>query len=156
MGRSNDPNCPHDERWLPIIPCSRNLTLFGYHRNYSKILQNDIVVVFESEKAVMQLDTFGCNVGLSSCGNHLSSTQVRYLKSLMVKRIIIAYDEGLSEEYIREEAKKLLSENHIYKNKVGYIYDKNHDILQINSKASPSDLGRNAFNTLVKKHTVWL
>lgn len=156
MGRLNDTNCPHEERWLPIIPCSRNLTLFGYHRNYPKIVEKDLAIVFESEKAVMQLDTFGCLLGLSSCGNHLSSTQVRYLKSLMVKRIIVAYDEGLDEEYIREEAKKLLTDNQIYRNEVGYIYDKNHDILQINSKASPSDLGKVAFSELVKKYTVWL
>ena len=27
MGRSNDPNIPHNQRWLPIIPCSRSHTL---------------------------------------------------------------------------------------------------------------------------------
>ena len=26
MGRLNDSNCAKEERWLPIIPCSRSLT----------------------------------------------------------------------------------------------------------------------------------
>lgn len=156
MGRSNDVNCAHEDRWLPIIPCSRNLTLFGYHRNYSTIQRKNLVVVFESEKSTMQMNTFGSHVALSSCGCHLSNTQVRYLKGLMTKRIILAYDEGLDEELIRVEASKLKTENQILKNRVGYIYDREHDILKRGSKASPSDLGRNAFQKLIKEKVMWL
>lgn len=156
MGRLNDPNCAHEERWLPIIPCSRNLTLFGYHRNYSTIQKKGLAIVFESEKSTMQMNSFGSKIALSSCGCHLSSTQVRYLKGLMTKRIILAYDEGLEEEYIRNEAEKLLSNNQILTNKVGYIYDKEHDILKKGSKASPSDLGKKAFQRLVKDKVIWL
>lgn len=156
MGRLNDPNCRHEERWLPIIPCSRNLTLFGYHRNYSAIQRKNIVIVFESEKSTMQMNTFGSRVALSSCGCHLSRTQVKYLKSLMTDRIVLAYDEGLEEEYLREEASKLKMNNQMIQNKVGYIYDKDHDVLPVNSKASPSDFGREAFTELMRKKVVWL
>lgn len=156
MGRLNDPNCRHEERWLPIIPCSRNLTLFGYHRNYSTIQRKNIVIVFESEKSTMQMNTFGSRVALSSCGCHLSRTQVKYLKSLMTDRIVLAYDEGLEEEYLREEASKLKMNNQMIQNKVGYIYDKEHDVLPVNSKASPSDFGREAFTELMRKKVVWL
>lgn len=156
MGRLNDSNCKHEERWLPIIPCSRNLTLFGYHRNYSAIQRKNICIVFESEKSTMQMNTFGSRVALSSCGCHLSKTQIKYIKALMTDRIVLAYDEGLEEEYLREEASKLKLNNQLIQNKVGYIYDKNHDILPINSKASPSDLGKAAFTELMKRKVVWL
>lgn len=156
MGRLNDRDCAHEERWLPIVPCSRNLTLFGYHRNYEYISKKNLAVIFESEKSTMQLNSFGSKIGLSSCGCHLSSTQVRYLKGLMVDRLVLAYDEGLDEEYIREEAKKLQMNNQIINNRVGYIYDKQNDILKVGSKSSPSDLGRDAFCELMKKKVVWL
>lgn len=156
MGRLNDSKCKHEERWLPLIPCSRNLTLFGYHRNYNHIQKKSMAVVFESEKSTMQMNTFGSRIALSSCGCHLSNTQVRYLKALMVDRIIIAYDEGLKEEYIRNEAEKLKMNNHLIQNRVGYVYDKDHDVLPKGSKASPSDLGKDAFVELMKKKVVWL
>lgn len=156
MGRLNDSHCNHEERWLPLIPCSRNLTLFGYHRNYATIQQKNLAVIFESEKSTMQMNTFGSKVALSSCGCHLSNTQVRYLKALMVNRLILAYDEGLDEEYVREEAKKLKMDNQLIQNKVGYIYDREHDILKVGTKASPSDLGKKAFSELMKRKVVWL
>lgn len=156
MGRLNDRQCPHEDRWLPVIPCSRNLTLFGYHRNYAWIEKKNTAVIFESEKSTMQLNSFGAKIGLSSCGRHLSSTQVRYLQGLMVDRLIVAYDEGLEEEEVREEAKKLKMDNAIIKNQVGYIYDRENDILKKGSKDSPSDLGKDAFLELMKKKVVWL
>lgn len=156
MGRLNDQECAHEDRWLPIIPCSRNLTLFGYHRNYAVIQEKDIVVVFESEKSTMQMNTFGSKIALSSCGCHLSKTQAKYIRGLMTKRIILAYDEGLEEEYVREEAKKLQMDNHFVKNHVGYIFDRDNEILKKGSKNSPSDLGKEAFKELMKRKVIWM
>lgn len=156
MGRLNDMECPKEERWLPIIPCSRSLTLYGYHYNYDFIQQKNIVVVGESEKFVQQLYSMGCRAALSTCGCDISAVQAKYLKSLMTKKIILAYDEGLEEDRIRTQAEKLKLDNAIFKNKVGYIYDKEHLILPKGSKASPSDFGKALFVELVKKHVVWL
>ncbi len=156
MGRSIDSNCPKEERWLPIIPCSRSLTLYGYHRNYADIQDKNLCVVLESEKAPQQLDSFGCHIGLGSCGCNLSDTQVKYIKGLLVQKTILAYDEGLEEEYIREEAKKLKVNNAVFNNQVGYIYDKENVVIPKGSKGSPSDFGREAFSYLVKNCTVWI
>ena len=68
----------------------------------------------------------------------------------------MAYDEGLSQEYIHEEAKKLKIDNAIFKNKVGYIFDKEHIVLPVGSKASPSDYGKEAFSYLIKNCVVWI
>ena len=74
----------------------------------------------------------------------------------MTKKIVLAYDEGLEEDNVRMQAEKLVLNNAVFKNRVGYIYDKNNLILPKGSKASPSDLGKDAFLELMKNHIVWL
>lgn len=156
MGRSTDTNCDPKDRWFPIIPCSRSLTLYGYHTNYEMIQRKKLCILGESEKFTQQLDSFDCHIGLSSCGCHISETQAKYVKGLLVPRIIVAYDEGLEEEYIREEAKKLKINNSIIKNYVGYIWDKNNDILKKGTKSSPSDHGKKSFTYLIKNCVKWI
>lgn len=156
MGRLNDRNCEKGERWLPIIPCSRSLTLYGYHKNYANIQQKGVVIIGESEKFVQQLHSMGCGIGLSICGCNISHTQSKHIKNLMPKKIVLALDEGLNEEQIVAEAEKLLSNNKMIQSKVGYIYDRNNDILIKGGKQSPTDLGKKAFCDLYKNHIVWI
>lgn len=154
MGRSNDPNIDYDQRWLPIIPCSRSYTLYGYHMNYADIQRRQRCYITESEKGPMQLATMGLNNGLATCTKSISKTQEKYIKALRVDEVVLAYDQGLEEEYIRHEAEKLRINNHIYKNKVGYIFDKNGDILK--GKDSPTDLGIKNFKKLINEYVVWI
>lgn len=156
MGRLNDSKCSKDERWLPIIPCSRSLTLYGYHHNYEFIQQKNIVVVGESEKFVQQLHSMGSHIGLATCGCDVSDIQAKHLKALMTSKIILAYDEGLEEEQIRLQAQKLILNNAVFHNHVGYVFDRENVILPKGSKASPSDLGKAAFTELIKSHVVWI
>lgn len=156
MGRSIDSNCTKEERWLPIIPCSRSLTLYGYHTNYECIQRKNLCVIGESEKFPQQLDTMGSNVGLGSCGCHLSDTQTKYIKGLLVSKNILAYDEGLEEEYIREEAKKLKIDNAVFHNDVGYIWDSEHQVIPKGSKGSPSDYGKEGYLYLMKNCVKWI
>lgn len=156
MGRSIDTHCEKEERWLPIIPCSRSLTLYGYHTNYEYIQNKGLCIIGESEKFPMQLDSFGCHIGLASCGCRLSDTQIKYIKGLLIPKTIIAYDEGLEEEYIREEAKKLQINNAIFKNKVGYVWDSDNTVIPKGSKGSPSDYDKDKFTYLIKHCVKWL
>ena len=156
MGRLNDSKCSKDERWLPIIPCSRSLTLYGYHYNYEFIQQKNTVVIGESEKFVQQLHSIGKLTGLATCGCDISAVQSRHIKALMTSKIILAYDEGLDEEQIRVQAEKLILDNAVFKNRVGYVFDRDNEILPKGSKASPSDFGLKPLNELVKNHTVWI
>ena len=155
MGRYNG-KCEKEERWLPIIPCSRSLTIYGFNENYQSIEEKGMAVIFESEKSVMQCHSFGCNIALATSGCHISDTQAKHVKSMFLPKIILAYDEGLSQEDIITEAEKLKMNNQIYKNQVGYIYDREHKYLPEGSKASPSDLGKEVFSKLVKECVVWL
>lgn len=155
MGRYNG-KCEKEERWLPIIPCSRSLTIYGFNENYQSIEEKGMAIIGESEKFVMQADSFGCHIALATSGCHISDTQAKHIKSMFLPKIILAYDEGLSEEDIIAEAEKLKMDNQIYKNQVGYIYDREHKYLPEGSKASPSDLGKEVFSKLVKECVVWL
>lgn len=156
MGRLNDSKCPKEDRWLPILPCSRSLTLYGYHHNYAYIQQKNVVLVGESEKFVQQLHSMGKYTGLATCGCDISTVQAKYLKSLMTSRVIVAYDEGLEEEQIRMQAQKLILNNAVFQNHVGYIFDRDNTILPRGSKASPSDFGLNTLAELIKNHVIWL
>ncbi len=68
----------------------------------------------------------------------------------------MSYDEGLAEHNMREEAKKLIEDNALMKNQVGYIYDRQNVILKSGSKNSPTDMGKAGFDELLKNHVVWL
>lgn len=156
MGRLNDCNCNYGERWLPLISCKRGYLLYGFHLNYKYIQEQNIVFIGESEKFVMQLHSMGIHTGLALGTNHISKVQEQYLKELRSKRIILCFDEGVKEEDIRDEISKLKSNNLLYTNSVGYIYDKDNDILTADSKDSPTDLGKEKFAELLKNHLIWL
>ena len=156
MGRMNSNKCPTELRWHPIISCPRSLTLYGYHINYAKIQQSRLCVLLESEKSVMQLDTMGLNIGVATCTNNVSNTQAKYAKALMVENLVIGFDEGVDEAVLIESAKRLKTRNPLFKNRVGYIYDKENEILPRGSKASPTDLGLKAFKELLKRKIKWI
>ena len=77
----------------------------------------------------------------------IKNRSIVYIKALMTNKIILAYDEGLEEEQIRLQAEKLALNNAVFKNSVGYVFDKDNEILPKGSKASPSDMGK-AINTV--------
>lgn len=157
MGRSNDPNCPHSERWFPIIQCQRSKTLFGLQQNYKRIVESGTAVLFESEKAPMQCASFGCHVALGLCGCRISKAQRAMLLSMRPRRVILALDEGLEEEAVRHQAENLLQNNMILKlSKVGYVWDAEHEVIPEGSKQNAADLGGSAYKQLLTTKVKWL
>lgn len=154
MGRANY-ECDHDKRWHPLIACPRSKTLFGYAENYHRIQETGNVILFESEKAVMQCDSFGSNIALATCGCHISDTQAKYIKRLLPKKIILAYDEGLEEEHLVNECKKLIVNNPILKTKVGFIHDE-ASLIPEGSKWNIADLGKKAYVEGLTKYVKWV
>ncbi|MEI2465150.1 hypothetical protein [Niallia taxi] len=156
MGRLNKKEIGSDEtKWYPIIPFPKSKTLYGFVNNYHTIQEKGIAMIGESEKHSMSLASKGLNVGLSLGGSSLSEIQANHVKSLFPKIIIVMMDEGLEEDHSREIAKKL-SGNKYYKNKVGYIYDRNNLYLPKGSKMAPADLDKSSINKLINQCTVWL
>lgn len=158
--RNND-KCALDERWGMYIPYSKSNIVWGYNEHYKSIQSKSVAVVVEAEKSVLQSESFGFNLCLAIGGHDLSSTQVKYLRSLMCNKIILGFDEGLHEEEIIFQANKLKSNTQsgyiLNKNtQIGYIFDSEHKYLKTGSKDSPTDNGRDVFEKLIKECVVWI
>ena len=147
--RNNNPYSVN--RYFAKLPYSKNCVVYGYSENYKSIVEKKTVVIFESEKAVMQCSSFGFNVAVAIGGHCISKIQERYIKSLMCKNVIVAFDEGLQEDEIKYEAKKLLNDNKMIHNNVFYIFDDTGEILKKGSKDSPSDHGAEIFQRMMKE-----
>jgi hypothetical protein len=156
MGRLNKRELTdEDVKWFPIIPFPKSKTLYGFVENYSSIVEKRLVMIGESEKFSLQCCSQGLNVGIGLGGSFISEIQANHIKSLFPNTIIIGMDEGLSEEHSYEIAKQLKSDK-FYKNKVGYIFDKNNDYLPKDSKLAPSDLDKNSMKLLINNCTKWI
>ncbi|MGK4040812.1 hypothetical protein AB0Y20_00825 [Heyndrickxia oleronia] len=156
MGRLNKKEITEEEvKWFPIISFPKSKTLYGFSENYSYIQEKGIVMIGESEKHSLQLRSKGLNIGVSLGGNFLSEIQANNIKSLFPKMIIVMLDEGMPQEHSLEIAKQLKSDKY-YKNKVGYVFDKNNLYLPKGSKLAPSDLRKQELNKLIQNCTVWI
>ena len=148
-GRFNG-DCSLDERWSMYIPYSKSYVIYGYTQNYNSIQQKQRAIVLEAEKSVLQAASMNCNVGLAIGGHDISNIQAKYLKRLGVD-IILGFDAGISKNECIEQAKKVMVDNRIWNNRVGFI-----DMTDVPDKNSPTDMGLGEFKRLVKSKIVWL
>ena len=146
--RNNDRNCDMSARYWAALPFSKTHVVYGLDHNYPYIIDKDTVILFEAEKSVMQAWSFGCRNAVAVMGHSISKIQTRILKSLMTKKIIVAFDEGLTEAEIKAEARKLLVQSPMYQNQVYYIYGG----MNPGSKDSPTDNGKKIFKELIKNN----
>lgn len=148
--RNNNPDCDSHNRFWSAYKYTKTGVVYGLYQNYKAIIEKDTVIICEAEKSVMIASSFGCHNVVAIGGHNISPSQARIIKSLMVKKIIIAFDEGVGEETTKEECRKLLVDTSIYKSTVFYLYDTNNEILKKGSKDSPFDVGLENFKKLLK------
>lgn len=157
MGRYNSHEILEGfSKWFPIISFPKSNYLYGYDKNYNNIHKKKIVILGESEKFPQQLDSMGIEIGMSVGGSFISQNQVNNINALTPDTLILAFDEGLSEELIINNAKLLKMDNIFMKNNVGYIYDKNNLYLPKGCKSSPTDFGKETFKQLMKNCVIWV
>ena len=157
MGRLNKDELDDGElKYLPIIPFRKDNALYGYDINYTDIVGKDICIITEAEKGVMQLDSMKLPYGIGLGGNAITEARANLVKGLGVSRIILAFDEGLELDLIKDNANRLKTKNAFITNNVGYIYDPKNEVMSKGSKCSPTDLGVRAFQKLLKEYTVWV
>jgi hypothetical protein len=143
-------------KWMPVIPHPKSQTLYGYTENYIYLQDCDEIYIGESEKFTMQLDSMGINSAVSLGGNSIHIPQIKNLLYLNPKKIIFCLDEGLDEEIVRNQCKKILKISKFIDVKIGYIIDKKNKLLSKESKCSPSDLGKEKFLELIKNYVEWM
>lgn len=84
----------NENKYIYLEPCSKSKILYGLHKTLDHIKDKGVVYVFESEKAVMQLWSYGYKNAVSTGGKTISRHQVELLVRLGVK-IIFCFDKDV-------------------------------------------------------------
>ena len=128
--------------------------LYGIHKTKEAIKKYKKVVIGESEKFVLQMETYykENNISVAICGSTFSKFQAKMLLDLGVEEFIFALDkeyETIEDEsiYLKKIYKKvkILLDNNI---KVTLIWDEINGLLGY--KDSPTDKGKATYEKLVK------
>lgn len=126
-----------------------SLNLYGLNMNYQNIKKTGIAFVFESEKSVLQFESFSIpNCAVASCGSNFNKYQVDLLMRYCAPReIVICYDreELPKESKYFDKLYEICSRYNNYCN-MSFIYDTRLGDL----KDSPSDNGEEVFQKLLK------
>lgn len=150
-GRLNDNGDEDNPKYLYTIPVAMSQLLYGYSENYQYLYGNDVILV-ESEKSVMQAWDFGVR-NIVALGSHsLSEKQTKLLLQLQPKKIIIAMDEGLEFEHTKRNADMIKNFGGILTPEIWY-WDSTMD-LDIDLKCSPTDMGKEKFEEIIKEQLV--
>ena len=121
-------------------------TLFGYSENYDTLYESDILV-FESEKSVMVLDSWGYHNAVALGSNSLSAVQAKLLMSLNPKSITFMLDNNLPLENTKRNAEVLKEFCRLRSVDIKYwnwTYN-----LDLDEKAAPCDEGKSVFEYIL-------
>lgn len=128
--------------------------LYGIHKTKDAIRKYKKVVIGESEKFVLQFETYykENNISVALCGSSFSRYQMKMLLDLGVEEFILAFDK----DYITE-TEEIEYFKKIYKKvrplldldvKITIIWDELNGLLE--HKDSPTDKGKLTYEKLIK------
>ena len=130
-----------------------SMNLYGLYENQENIRKSKICYVFESEKSVMQCESFsGPNCAVAVCGSQFNKYQLNLLiRTCNPNEIVLCFDS----EELGDDTKyfdKLWAICQKYKNytNFSFVYDR-LGLLEL--KDSPSDKGEEVFRKLLEKRT---
>ena len=145
-GRLNGNPEEFEPKYLYIENGPMSQTLFGYSENYSSLYENEIIVV-ESEKSVLILDSWGYNNVVALGSNSLSPTQAKLLISLNPKRVIFMLDKSLSLDNTKRNADLL--KTFCTMRQLEIRYWNWEDNLTLDDKAAPCDDTKDEFEYIL-------
>ena len=148
-GRLNDEPKEYDPKYLYLINCPASQTLYGYYENYQYLLDGTVIIL-ESEKSVMQLDSMGYHNGVALGSNSLSTTQAKLINKLTPKRVIFALDNSLNLANTARDAKILLEHKNMQDYTIEFFNWEKCDLLQ--PKDSPTDRGEKVFQQIMEHY----
>lgn len=150
MGRINfDSDTKY--KYLPLIPFPKKFGLFGLYQN-KEYIKNNRVYIFESEKSVLQAHGYGYKNCVALGGNTIHNSQINHLLKLNVTEFILCFDEGLEKEIIKNSIKNIISCLFMKDNiNFGVMLDKTNKYMKSGSKVSPTDLGKDVWEKLIKE-----
>ena len=146
-GRANFELSEFEPKYLYLKQGPMSQTLFGFSENYEALYEGDILI-FESEKSVLKLDSWGFNNAVALGSNSLSATQAKLLMSLNPKSITFMLDNNLPLENtkrnvnILQEYCKMKAVNIRFWN---WIYN-----LDLDEKSAPCDESKEVFEYILE------
>lgn len=142
----------NESKYFYLYQGMMSQTLYGYFQNYEYLESADEIIVFESEKSVLQCCTFHVYNVLAMGSSSLSRKQAQMLLSLNPKKIILAHDKNISYEVIQRNAKILIMYGKMRESEIYYTYLEDDN--SIPNKSSPSDNGEEKYKEIMKKRLV--
>ena len=127
-----------------------SMNLYGLCENKQAIDMAGYAVIFESEKSVLQMESFGIvNVGLAACGSNFNKFQLKLLLRTCpnLREIIIAFDneEKPGEDKYYKKLKRICEKYQEYI-QMSFVYDRRR-ITKF--KNSPTDEGKDKYYNLI-------
>lgn len=127
--------------------------LYGFCQNRNNINKKKKIVLFESEKSVMALDSFyqGEGIGVALGGSTLTDNQVELLESLDIQEVVIGLDKEFDEvgealeRYYAEKILKTMADKLQGRFNISVLWDVKN---LLDKKDSPTDKGKNVFEQL--------
>lgn len=150
-GRLNGEPEEFEPKYLYIVNGPMSQTLFGYSENYSSLYENEILVV-ESEKSVLKLDSWGYNNVVALGSNSLSTTQAKLLMSLNPKCVTFMLDKSLPLENTKRNAELLKTFCTMRQLKIRYWNWE--DNLTLDEKSAPCDDTKEEFEYIIENEIV--
>ncbi len=145
-GRANFELSEFEPKYLYLIQGPMSQTLFGYSENYSSLYENEILVV-ESEKSVLKLDSWHYNNVVALGSNSLSTTQAKLLMSLNPKCVTFLLDKSLPLENTKRNAELLKTFCTMRQLKIRYWNWT--DNLTLDDKSAPCDDTKEEFEYIL-------
>ena len=151
MGIKGRCNCDPEEyeaKYLYLtLSCPMSQTLFGYSENYNSLYGED-VLIFESEKSVLKLDSWGYNNVVALGSNSLSPTQAKLIMSLNPRSVTFMLDNNLPLENTKRNAEILQQYCKMRMLDIkfwNWIYN-----LDLDEKCAPCDGTKNEFEYILE------
>lgn len=150
-GRINGEPEELEPKYLYLINGPMSQTLFGYSENYSSLYENEILVV-ESEKSVLKLDSWGYNNVVALGSNSLSTIQAKLLMSLNPKKVIFMLDRDLPLENTKKNADLLKTFCTMRQLEIKY-WDWT-DNITLDEKSAPCDDTKEEFEYILRNEVI--
>ena len=145
-GRLNGEPEEFEPKYLYIVNGPMSQTLFGYSENYSSLYENEILVV-ESEKSVLKLDSWGYNNVVALGSNSLSTTQAKLLMSLNPKCVTFMLDKSLPLENTKRNAELLKTFCTMRQLEIRFWNWENN--ISLSDKSAPCDDSKEEFEYII-------
>ena len=147
--RNHETDNEEDPKYLYLVPCQMSKTLFGYSTNYSS-MYGGTVIVFESEKSVLQCASYGYHNAVALGSNSLSEYQAKMILSLNPQKVIFMLDSDLPLDNTKRNIDMLRSVATMRDLQISY-FDWT-ECLDLPAKASASDEGKEVLQYILAEN----